>query len=329
MPCGCVRRPRNGLPFLLPLLVALSATQPVLGQEGYDFEYFVSQVGISTTLKNAWGSQLYQQEMCDAFLSYKPADLQGEISGGLYVDGVTNTSDAVHLYEDRLGRPFAGYKVDYDFNSQQYASQRSLVITDTMVTIGGPDASVANSIGSFTFTGGVQASAPGDVNGGFYFFWIWTTLCNADNARVSISIPSFSVKVDVVATTTPGTYTLTPTCNVPIDASDIVFTGCSGRILSWIEPGIIAGHVLPALNNFICPTLQNFVVTDIQSWLAPNQVGLLAVVFSCGLPPAPDDRCMCDHADDCATLSPLIIIRLSTSTGLCSPFSTPRPLYLS
>ena len=147
----------------------------------YDFEYFVSQVGIDTTLKNAWGSQLYQQELCQEFLNYAPSDFVGEArsidvddDGGadsslrddtlvasntsnddpgiaaLSTTVTTPVNDVISTYsswlnmtdslnhdvghhegELRLGNPFAGWKVDYDFNSQR--AHRSLVVSGTQV----------------------------------------------------------------------------------------------------------------------------------------------------------------------------------------------------
>lgn len=47
---------------------------------GWDFEYFVSQVGIDTTLKNALGAQLYQEKLCKEFKSYTHPALSGSKS---------------------------------------------------------------------------------------------------------------------------------------------------------------------------------------------------------------------------------------------------------
>ncbi len=103
------------LPLLLSLAVTCAGAQDTAA---YDFEYFVSQVGISTTLKNAWGSQLYQQELCDEFLGYQPAAGAGRISGdladgkvGSSGDGGGGSRDHSGLDLDPYGRPFAGYKV--------------------------------------------------------------------------------------------------------------------------------------------------------------------------------------------------------------------------
>eukprot|EP00750_Incisomonas_marina_P007227 INCI14781.5.p1 GENE.INCI14781.5~~INCI14781.5.p1 ORF type:complete len:2228 (+),score=293.23 INCI14781.5:208-6891(+) len=54
---------------------------------GWDFEYFVSQVGIDTTLKNALGAQLYQEKLCKEFKSYTHPALSGSKSISCFEEG--------------------------------------------------------------------------------------------------------------------------------------------------------------------------------------------------------------------------------------------------
>ena len=262
---------------------------------GYDFEYFVSQVGIDTTLKNAIGAQLYQEKLCEQFRDYTNPSLAGSTSFSCFDNGgddwCNGAGDAKNagttpnpdFFENAaagqsdapLGM-FCGAEANWDYNSEQYRQLRTLTVSDTEVAIGGKNPRNPNSIGQFTFTGGLTAFIPGYFYGAYYFFWFKNVCCSGSPADLTLTIPKFTVTAEISKNPTDASFYFNTTCSAPVDPdTGIIFDGCNDCNYFFQHgffQNFIKTCVVPAVNNYICPQLESYLLGDLQQWLLPDQV---------------------------------------------------------